>query len=277
MPISPTHSNPDPKAFYETVDREADYACYPRAEAHPFYPLLRNFIARHGLADKSVLEVGCGKGLFQDVASGYVGADIAESLRHYFHKPYHAVAGAHLPFPDDAFDGAFSYATHEHIPELEIALEELLRVLKPGAPCLLAPAFHSRPWFASGLAVRPYDGLSLREKLIKASIPIRDAKPVRYPRVLARQAIHLGLWLVQGRRPQRLRYGRLKPNYKTYWQSDSDACNSIDPFDLIIWLKGRGARLESAPSRVPSILFREEYIEFTKAGQCAAARKEACS
>ena len=258
-------SNPELKAFYETVDREADYACYPQAEFHPFYPLLRDFIARHGLGDKAVLEVGCGKGLFQDVASGYVGADIAESLRHYFHKPYHAVLGAHLPFQDGAFDGAFSYATHEHIPELESALEELLRVLKPGAPCLLAPAFHSRPWFASGLAVRPYAGLSLREKVIKASIPVRDAKLWRYPRVLARRVIHLGLWLVQGRRPQRLRYSRLKPNYETYWQSDSDACNSIDPFDLILWLKSRGARLENVPSLLTMLLFRGEHLEFTKA------------
>ena len=40
--------------------------------------------------------------------------------------------------------------------------------------------------------------------------------------------------------PTRLHYHRLEPNYDTYWQPDSDAVNSIDPHEAMLWFTSRG-------------------------------------
>jgi hypothetical protein len=40
--------------------------------------------------------------------------------------------------------------------------------------------------------------------------------------------------------PTRLRYRRLTPNYEKYWIGDSDAVNSIDIHEAMLWFLGRG-------------------------------------
>jgi hypothetical protein len=45
---------------------------------------------------------------------------------------------------------------------------------------------------------------------------------------------------VAGFGPTRLRYGRLKPNYEKYWVRDSDAVNSIDSHEAMLWFLSRG-------------------------------------
>ena len=107
-----------PKQFYETIDRERLYSYENDPKKHTFYKQLRDFIERWDLNEKSCLEIGSGKGIFQDVVKDYTGVDIAANLSKYYHKPYFAVSGAKLPFPDSSFDAIFSYATHEHIPDL---------------------------------------------------------------------------------------------------------------------------------------------------------------
>jgi len=42
--------------------------------------------------------------------------------------------------------------------------------------------------------------------------------------------------------PTRLRYHLLNPNYETYWEHDSDAVNSIDPYEVYLWHLSRGDR-----------------------------------
>jgi SAM-dependent methyltransferase len=233
-----TDNTASPLSFYATVDRESIYTIDNDCRDHPFFPLLVPFLERWGLADKKCLEIGSSKGLFQDLVHDYTGVDVAEHLTDRYHKPYVVVTDACLPFPDSHFDAVFTYATHEHIPEIELALEEIVRVLKPGGVCLFAPAWHSRPWFAEGLAVRPYSDLTLKQKLRKLSIPLRDFVLVRWPLVLARRLWRLRKW--RSSHPVELSYRRLEANYEQFWQADSDACNSLDPFDVIIWFRSRG-------------------------------------
>ena len=40
--------------------------------------------------------------------------------------------------------------------------------------------------------------------------------------------------------PTRLRYRRLTPNYEKYWIADSDAVNSIDSYEAMLWFLSRG-------------------------------------
>jgi hypothetical protein len=84
--------------------------------------------------------------------------------------------------------------------------------------------------------------------LIKASIPIRlsrwyalfHARQVRLLRTLAT--------LVR-RRPSQLHFRRLKPNYSTYWATDSDAVVSLDFFEAHLWFTSRGDSCLDCPSR----------------------------
>ena len=184
------------KQFYETVEREQFYGHESDPEKHPFYKLLSHFIERWDLDEKKCLEIGSAKGLFQDVVKDYTGADISENLSIYYHKKFVAVSGAELPFPDESYDAIFSYATHEHIPDLELALNEIIRVLRHGGVCLFAPAWHTRPWSAKGYQVRPYGDLTLAEKLIKLTLPVIDSVFIRWPFVFLRRLTRMFFYIV---------------------------------------------------------------------------------
>ena len=251
------------KHFYDSVDRETLYSIENSTEAHPFFPSLSAFIEKWGLREKKCLEIGSAKGLFQDTVEDYTGIDIAETLARHYHKSFYCASDAHLPFPDSSFDAIFTYATHEHIPDIENALEEIIRVLKPGGVCLFAPAWHTRSWFAQGLAVRPYADLTFSERFKKLGIPFRDFFLVRWSFVFFRRALRLLLYLKSPHKIP-LRYRKLKANYEIFWQSDSDACNSLDPFDVILWLRSRGIFCSHYQSLLRTILVRTFNLEFQK-------------
>ena len=252
------------KKFYENIDRSELYTADSKPEEHAFYPILVPFIKKWSLAKgKKCLEIGSSKGLFQDFVEDYTGADLAKTLAPHYHKPFVPCNAAQLPFKDGQFDAAFTYATHEHVPELEDAMEELVRVVKPGGVILFAPAWHTRSWFAGGYAVRPYSDLGWKEKLIKFSIPFRDFFMVRYSLVFGRRLIHLIDHLLS-KRPRPLRYKKLDANYEVFWQSDSDACNSLDPFDVILWCRERGIRVVGYESLGKAFLVRAYGLELVK-------------
>lgn len=251
--------------FYQAVDREKVYAAETNPCNHPFYPILQRFIEKWDLYDKKCLEIGSAKGIFQDMVQHYTGVDVAEHLSDYYHKKYVVISGAQLPFPDESFEGIFTYATHEHIPDLERALEEIVRVLKPGGVCLFAPAWHTRPWFAGGYQVRPLHDLTLKGKLIKTSIPLRDLTLVRWPKVILKRLLGLISFAFDERGgPRRLKYKKLKANYDVFWQSDSDACNSIDPFDAILWFRSRKFICHGYENLVKALFIRTLALQLQK-------------
>jgi len=254
------------KQFYENIDRSAVYTVETDPEQHPFYPILIPFIERwHLQHDKKCLEIGSSKGLFQNLVNDYTGVDIAESLRHHYTKNFVVAADETLPFPDNHFDAIFTYATHEHIPQLESSLEELFRVvLKPGGVALFAPAWHTRSWFADGYAVRSYSDLTLGQKLMKFSIPFRDFFIVRYSFVFSRRLIHLLRHWLNACKPRPLMHRKLEANYEVFWQSDSDACNSMDPFDIILWCKERGIQTMGYESLLKSFFVRAYGLQLLK-------------
>lgn len=237
------------KAAY---DKEYVYGRYARSGAetaseHHRFAQLSQFVERNHLQDKRCLEIGCGKGAFQDIVSDYIGIDIAELVSPFLHKPFLTASAIHLPFVSNYFDCIWSIDVLEHIPQPEMALAEMRRVLKPGGLLFLAPAWFCRPWAANGYAVRPYADLDWRGKLVKASIPVRNSMMYRLPGVLLHRAARL---ISQRLRPHptRLYYTELTPNYEKNWTSDADAVNNIDPFDATLWFTSRGDECVTHPS-----------------------------
>jgi ubiquinone/menaquinone biosynthesis C-methylase UbiE len=107
------------------------------------------FLAEHIERDDHVLDIGCGNGRFAPLVSArhahYDGLDYSAGLiaeaKHKF--PEHAFAtgdATALPFPDNSFDIAFSFAVIHHIPSRELRkqfITEAFRVLHPGSKFIL--------------------------------------------------------------------------------------------------------------------------------------------
>lgn len=110
------------------------------------------------------LDLGCGDGHFVSTAfetSLAVGIDVSfESARTAVSRAdvYRGMVqagGWRLPFADRAFGSAISNSVLEHIPDIEIVLREISRVLSPGAPFVFTVPSE---YFSAFLSVR--SGLS---------------------------------------------------------------------------------------------------------------------
>jgi ubiquinone/menaquinone biosynthesis C-methylase UbiE len=92
------------------------------------------------LAGKRVLDVGCGKGRFarlfqeREPAAEIWGLDISEEMLRFVPPGICTRAGSmtELPFEDGFFDAAYATESLEHAVEIEKAVSEICRVVKPG-------------------------------------------------------------------------------------------------------------------------------------------------
>jgi ubiquinone/menaquinone biosynthesis C-methylase UbiE len=129
---------------------EADYFRDLIAMRHEYAPWMEAELDYAGAAGERVLDVGSGQGI--DLA-GYArgGADavgIDLTPRHVELANAHLAAvgldgravlgdGEQLPFPDGSFDRVSSNGVLHHTPDIESALQEVTRVLKPGGAATL--------------------------------------------------------------------------------------------------------------------------------------------
>jgi ubiquinone/menaquinone biosynthesis C-methylase UbiE len=92
------------------------------------------------LGSGRVLDVGCGKGRFARIvqerhpAAEVWGLDISEEMLRFVPPPILTRAGSmtELPFEDGWFDGAYATESLEHAVEVDRAVAEMCRVVKPG-------------------------------------------------------------------------------------------------------------------------------------------------
>jgi ubiquinone/menaquinone biosynthesis C-methylase UbiE len=92
------------------------------------------------LADKRVLDVGCGKGRFARIllednpGAKVCGLDISEEMLASVPTGISRVSGSmtELPFAASTFDSIYATESLEHAVEIEGAVAEMCRVLKPG-------------------------------------------------------------------------------------------------------------------------------------------------
>lgn len=250
------------RKFYEDMDREI-YAAYNGPKDHGAYNYLIKFIEDYELYDKKCLEIGSSKGLFQDMVKDYTGLDIATSLKQYYHKPFCLVnADGTYPFKNETFDATWAIAVHEHIPNIDQALMELMRVLKPGGVLFFWPAWFCSTWAADGYLVRAYSDFGLKGKLIKALIPFRGSVFWRAIYILPKRIKNHFLFCIG--KYYSMQYKELKANYDHYWLSDSDACNSMDPHDTILWFESNGFKCLSHPLHLKAFFVRHRPIILRK-------------
>jgi SAM-dependent methyltransferase len=218
---------------------ETKYVSVARAAAETFRieEHVRQFVERFNLRERPVLEIGSGRGYLQDLARDYTGLDISPTVARFYHKKFVLGSATAMPFPDNSFDGAWSIWVFEHVPNPEQAFREARRVTRDNGVLFLLVAWNCTSWAAEGYEVRPYSDFGLGGKFIKASIPLRS-----WPLFGAMSVIPNRLLrdFVSQSEPTKLRYRRLTPNYEKYWAPDSDAVNSIDRHEAMLWFRSRG-------------------------------------
>lgn len=125
---------------------------FDRVEAHRYakewhIPRAANFAAARGL---KVLEIGCGMGTdgaqFAAAGADYTGIDLTEAAIELARKRFELsglkgqfrVADAeNLDFADQSFDLVYSHGVLHHTPDIEAAVGEIHRVLKPGGRAIV--------------------------------------------------------------------------------------------------------------------------------------------
>lgn len=126
---------PGSRAYFETLWRG-------RLAYAPWMPASLDYAGARGL---DVLDVGCGQGLdlAQYALAGARATGVDLTPRHVELARRHLAAlGAkahvmeadaeHLPFPDASFDRVSSNGVLHHTPDIDAALREICRVLRPG-------------------------------------------------------------------------------------------------------------------------------------------------
>lgn len=197
------------------------------------------FVQTYHLQDARVLDVGAGSGLLQDQVRNYTGLDLSATAHRYFHKPFVQADARAMPFPDESFDAAWSVWVLEHVPNPEMALAEMRRILKPNGLLLLWPAWDVSPLAAHGYHARPYSDFDVGGKIIKASIGLRESTGLEACYTLPIRLIRRATYDVTPR-PTAYHYRPLSPDYEQYWEPDSDAVNSLDKYETYLWFKSRG-------------------------------------
>ena len=236
--------------FYEEVDRVKKYSAHTSISNHPFYSDLNSNIKKYDLTSKKGLEIGSGTGALQEIIEDYTGIDVSKSVKKYYKKPYYVINdGEPYPFNNESFDFIFTNAVFEHIPNIDFALKETIRVLKKDGYLFFKPAWNCRTWAANGYTVRPYTDFNLYGKLIKFSIPFRNSKVARALYLFPGRVYYLLIYLIKKSFfTKKIKNKKLTPNYEHHWQSDGDAVNSIDPFSAILYFRANGLKILNYPT-----------------------------
>ena len=91
------------------------------------------------------LDVGCGKGRFARILKErnpdalVAGLDLAEAMLRFVPKEIAPCSASmtDLPFANDSFDAAYATESLEHAVDIEQAIAEICRVVKPGGKILI--------------------------------------------------------------------------------------------------------------------------------------------
>jgi malonyl-CoA O-methyltransferase len=92
------------------------------------------------IGNHRLLDAGCGKGRYarvlleQNPKARLTGLDISEQMLHSVPPGIHRVSGflTELPFADASFDGVYATESLEHAVDIERAVAEICRILRPG-------------------------------------------------------------------------------------------------------------------------------------------------
>jgi SAM-dependent methyltransferase len=216
-----------------------------------------------------ICEVGSGMCYLSKIHKGWHGAEYSKSAvqrvkeRDGEDTQIFEEDAQYLSFQSNYFDGIFTWATLEHVPNPDKAFREIHRVLKRARSALIAPAWNCRSWTVKKIEQQPLNELSIKEKIELFSIPIREHIVYRALFALPKRCWdELHLFFNKGE--VSLRYKSLQPNYELIEKyghvSDDDALADIDIHSAILFFKSRGYIIKSHPSFFSRLFSRHEPL-----------------
>ena len=135
-----------------------------------------------------VLELGCGTGLIlarvAEIAEKAVGIDLSEGMAQQARDrglDVHIGSVCDLPFEDDEFDLTYSFKVLAHVPDIDAAVREAVRVTRPGGHLLLE--FYN-PWSLRYLAKKIAGPQPIGDDRTEADILTRWDSPMAIPKLL---------------------------------------------------------------------------------------------
>lgn len=133
-------ADPDSRAYFLDIERD-------RYDRQPHIKEILSTLSWHG---KNVLEIGTGVGtdarLIISSGGRYTGINIDYGSTHITRQALKTfslkgavqqASATNLPFADNSFDVVYSFGVLHHIPEVERAVHEIRRVLRPGGHLLI--------------------------------------------------------------------------------------------------------------------------------------------
>jgi ubiquinone/menaquinone biosynthesis C-methylase UbiE len=149
--LDPKDINLDPEYFYHVIEQRI-------RDRHAYkYELLRDF--SNGCQGKKLLEVGCGLGVelawLGKFGFDVTGIDLAPAAveRAAGHLRRLNINGRtivqnveQMQFADESFDAIYSSGVLQHTPDIQRAIGEMIRVLRPGGKMLII-LYHRHSWF----------------------------------------------------------------------------------------------------------------------------------
>ncbi len=188
----------DKENFYNSISEDFDSIMNMYDTNRRIEVIFDDFLGKENLKDKTLLDAGCGTGLFTKRAiernAKVTSIDIAPKLVELTKRKNpstNAIEASllQLPFEDDTFDYVISSDVIEHTTNPYDATKELIRVLKPGGKiCITVP--NRTFWFfsvkiANLLKIRDYQGYEnwvhyneFRKFLIQNKIEIDNYKGI---------------------------------------------------------------------------------------------------
>lgn len=217
-------------------------------EARAYYARYASFVDENApRRNARILDVGCGGGwstlLLREQGHDAEGLDLhGERLEAANVLPelrYTQGDAQSLPFADGSFDVVSMYQVLEHVPEPRKALEECLRVLRPGGrivvvgPNLLS--FVINLYWALRATARVFS----QGRLWESRTPDLPRHPGgnTMPEAWSSTARHF-VWTMQKlAREREPRFRMRVPDTQPPFHADNDACYLCNPMDLVNWAR----------------------------------------
>jgi 2-polyprenyl-3-methyl-5-hydroxy-6-metoxy-1,4-benzoquinol methylase len=261
--------------LYRTSPQEVRGHSFSPAHARKCFRRYVDFVSAVAPAGCRILDVGCGSGWSSNLLAekGYsvAGVDLdANAFEPAETQDCRFYAGSvmELPFPDNSFDVVTSYQMLEHVPDPELALREMLRVLKPGGKfCLVGPNCIS-----IGVSLKTIFIYVWRNRPL-STILFRRVGMQRHPNGNTLPEAVLILLINCIRLSKKLLFPGVsftmrKPDLTPPFHGDNDACYLCNPIDISRYLSQENCKIlsNSKPGRFPGsyLLAGGTYIVASK-------------